>query len=169
MNSLLSAATAPAAAPSSTKPISCPPTPSHAQQQQQQQHFCPHCSSSKNPSFTSPNHFPGHHHPHHGSQQAFFNHTHMSHANHMTTTVVGGYVSSSSPTKNISLPPSVQHSGAASHVSTSPSFVTSYKPGPSLPSTFNDHSCSMSEASFTESCANFTHSANDSSALQSNV
>ena len=158
MNSLLSAATAPV--PSSTKPISCPPTPSHSQHQQQ--HYCPHCSPNKSHSFMTPNHIPAHHHHHH--------HTHMSHGNHMTTGV-SGYVVSSSPTKNISHSPSVQATipAGSGHVSPSPSFVTSYKPGPSPSTTvagFIDHGCSLSESSFTESCANFHR---EPTTLQSNV
>ena len=69
--------------------------------------------------------------------------------------------------KNISLSPSgVQGSGGGGRVSPSPSFVTSYKPGPSLSTTFVDHDCSLSESSFTESCTNFNHEA---TTLQSNV
>ena len=90
-------------------------------------------------------------------------------ASHMTTVYRGGsgYVVSSSPTKNISLSPSVvQGSGGSGRVSPSPSFVTSYKPGPSLSTKFVDRDCSLSESSFTESCTNFNHK---STTLQSNV
>ena len=156
MTSLVSSVSAPA--PScSTKPISCPPTPSHSQQQHQQ-HFCPHCSPNKNQSFINIPH-------HHGSSD----HTHMSPASHMTTgyRCGSGYVVSSSPTKNISLSPSgVQGSGGGGRVSPSPSFVTSYKPGPSLSTKFVDRDCSLSESSFTESCTNFNH---EPTTLQSNV
>ena len=48
----------------------------------------------------------------------------------------------------------------------SPSFVTSYKPGPPLSAKFVDRDCSLSESSFTESCTNFNH---EPSTLQSNV
>ena len=84
----------------------------------------------------------------------------MSPASHVTTGYRGGsgYVVSSSPTKNISLSPSVvQGSGGGGRVSPSPSFVTSYKPGPSLSTKFVDRDCSLSESSFTESCTNFNH------------
>ena len=81
---------------------------------------------------------------------------------------------SSSPTKNPSLSPSsssrsVQGSGGLGQggcVSPSPSFVTSYKPGPSLSTKFVDHDCSLSESSFTESCTNFNY---EPTSLQSNV
>ena len=82
----------------------------------------------------------------------------MSPVSHVTTGYRGGsgYVVSSSPTKNISLSPSgVQGSGGGGRVSPSPSFVTSYKPGPSLSTKFFDRDCSLSESSFTESCTNF--------------
>ena len=172
MTSLTSSAFS-APAPSSsttTKPISCPPTPSHSQQQQQ--HFCSHCSPNKNQSFMNTQH------PHHHGSS---DHTHVeSHASHVTTGyrgVSGGYVVSSSPTKNPSLSPpsssrSVQGSGGLQAgqggraVSPSPSFVTSYKPGPSLSTKFVDRDCSLSESSFTESCTNFNH---EPTSLQSNV
>ena len=169
MTSLASSAfSAPAPSSSSTKPISCPPTPSHSQQQMQHQHFCSHCSpKNKNQSFMNT---PMPHH--HGSSD----HTHMmSHASHVTTGYrggsSGGYIASSSPTKNPSLSPSksVQGSGQGGHgraVSPSPSFVTSYKPGPSLSTKLVDRDCSLSESSFTESCTNFNH---EPSTLQSNV
>ena len=153
MTSLVSSVSVPA--PSCyTKPISCPPTPSHSQQQ----HFCPHRSPNKNQSFINIPH-------HHGNSD----HTHLSPASHMTTVYRGGsgYVVSSSPTKNNSLSPSgVQGSGGGGRVSPSPSFVTSYKPGPSLSTKFVDRDCSLSESSFTESCANFNH---EPTTLQSNV
>ena len=85
----------------------------------------------------------------------------MSPTSHVTTGYRGdsGYVVSSSPTKNISLSPSgVQPgSGGGGRVSPSPSFVTSYKPRPSLSTKFVDRDCSLSESSFTESCTNFNH------------
>ena len=87
----------------------------------------------------------------------------------LLTTVLSGYVVSSSPTKNISLSPSGVHghgSGGSGRVSPSPSFVTSYKPGPSLSTKFVDCDCSLSESSFTESCTNFNHVP---TTLQSNV
>ena len=128
-----------------------PPTPP-------QQHFCPRCSPNKNQSFINTPH-------HHGSSD----HTHMSPASHVTTGYRGssGYVVSSSPTKNISLSPSVvQGSGGGGRVSPSPSFVTSYKPGPSLSTKFVDRDCSLSESSFTGSRTNFNH---EPTTLQSNV
>ena len=155
MTSLVSSVSAPAPS-SSTKPISCPPTPSHSQHQQQ--NLCPHCSPKNNQSFTNIPH-------HHGSSD----HTHMSPASHMTTGYRGGsgYIVSSSPTKNISVTPSVvQGSVGAGRVSPSPSFVTSYKPGPSLSTKFVDRDCSLSESSFTESCTNFNR---QPTTLQSNV
>ena len=90
----------------------------------QHQHFCSHCSpKNKNQSFvnTAVPH-------HHGSSD----HTHVVlHASHVTIgyrggSSGGGYVTSSSPTKNPSLSPShsVQNSGQGSHghaVSSSPS------------------------------------------------
>lgn len=152
MNSLASCVSAPR--PSATKPISCPPTPAHAQQA-----YCPNCSPNKSQSFVSPNHTSHHH----GSHQTIS----QSHASHMAAGYGGGnggYVSSS-PTKGISHAPSIQAGSVVggSHVGLSPSFVTSYKPGPSLSSKFVDHGCSLSESSFTESCANFP------TTLQSNV
>jgi hypothetical protein len=182
MTSLASSAFSAAPAPSSsTKPISCPPTPSHSQQQQ---YTCSHCSPNKSQSFTNTQHP----HPHHGSSDHVQHVT--SHASHVTTGYragSSGYVVSSSPTKNPSLSPSpsspsssssfsrsVQGSGRlqAGHGhggragSPSPSFVTSYKPGPPLSTKFVDRDCSLSEASFTESCTNFNH---EPSSLQSNV
>ena len=157
----------------STKPISCPPTPSHSQQQQQQQHFCSHCSPSKNKSFTNTQH------PHHHGSSDHV----TSHASHVTTGYragSSGYVVSSSPTKNPSLSPSpsssflrsVQGSGKlqAGHgnggCAGRPSFVTSYKQGPPLSAKFIDCDCSLSESSFTESCTNFNH---EPSTLHSNI
>ena len=165
-----SAAPAPSSSTPSTKPISCPPTPSYSQQQQQQQNFCSHCSPSKNQSFTNTQH------PHHHGSSDHV----TSHASHMTTGYrVGssGYIVSSSPTKNPSLSPSsfstsVQGSGKvqAGHGNGgragSPSFVTSYKPGAPLSAKFVDRDCSLSESSSTESCTNFNH---EPSTLQSNV
>ena len=174
-NSAFSALPAPSSSTPSTKPISCPPTPSHSQQQQQQQNFCSHCSPSKNQSFTNTQH------PHHHGSSDHV----TSHASHVTTGYragSSGYVVSSSPTKNPSLSPSpsssfsrsVQGSGKlqAGHGhgnggrAGSPTFVTSYKPGPPLSAKFVDRDCSLSESSFTESCTNFNH---EPSTLQSNV
>ena len=93
----------------------------------------------------------------------------MSPASHVTTGYGGGsgYVVSSSPTKDNSLSPSgVQGSGGGSRVSPSPSFVTSYKPGPSLSTKFVDRDCSLSESSFTESCTHINH---EPTTLRSNV
>ena len=167
-SSAFSAPPAPSSSTPSTKPISCPPTPSHSQQQ----HFCSHCSPNKNQLFTNTQH------PHHHGSSDHV----TSHASHMTTGYragSSGYVVSSSPTKNPSLSPSpfssssrsVQGSGKhqASHGNGgragSPSFVTSYKPGPPLPTKFVDRDCSLSKSSFTESCTNFNH---EPSSLQSN-
>ena len=165
MTNISRSTSAPAPSSSTTKPISCPPTPSHSQQQQ---HFCSHCSPNKNQSFM--NALQPHHH---GSSD----HTHVSHASHVTANYregSGGYIVSLSPTKNPSLPPSsssrsAQGSGGlgqGGRVSPSPSFVTSYKPGPSLSTKFVDRDCSLSESSFTESCTNFNH---EPTSLQSNV
>ena len=112
-----------------------------------QQHFCPRCSPNKNQSFINIPH-------HHGNSDHRYRGG-------------SGHVVSSSPTKNISLSPSgVQGSGGGRRVSPSPSFVTSYKPGPSLSTQFVDRDCSLSESSFTESCTSFNH---EPTTLQSNV
>ena len=142
-------------APPSQSPV--PPLP-HTHNSKHQQHFCPHCPPNKNQFIINIPH-------HHGNSD----HTHVSPASHMTTLYRGGsgYVVSSSPTKNNSLYPSgVQGSGGGGRVSPSPSFVTSYKPGPSLSTKFVDRDCSLSESNFIESCANFNHKP---TTLQSNV
>ena len=139
--------------PSSTKPISCPTTPSHSQQ-----HSSSHYSPTKNQSFMNTPY-------RHGSGD----HTHSSRVGHVTTGPRGssGQVMASSSTKNTSLSPSsIQGSVVGGRVSPSPSLLSSYKPRPTLSTKFVNRDCSLSESSFTESCTNINHVP---TSLQSNV
>ena len=92
----------------------------------------------------------------------------MSPASHVTTGTEEAVVTLCPrlPLRTFPSLPRVQGSGGGGRVSPSPSFVTSYKPGPSLSTKFVDRDCSLSESSFTESCTNFNH---ESTTLQSNV